>query len=254
MFFYLSKILDFLLQPIVWILLLLALGLCWKRSEARRYFLLAAFGLLLLLTNPFLVNEAWLAWEKPPVPLKEMPVYDAGIVLTGITAGSKSPHDRVYLNKGADRIMHALLLYRKGLIRHILITGGSGAITRRDATEAEELYQLLKLAAVPDSVILIENKSRNTRENALFTAQLLKQHPGLSNNVLITSAFHMRRAEACFRKAGLNPALFSADFYSSDRLFTPDELFIPQEKVLSEWSVLLHEITGFLVYKLLGYA
>ena len=254
MFFYLSKILDFLLQPIVWILLLLALGLFWKWREARRYFYLAAFGLLLLLTNPFLINEAWLAWEKPPVPLKEMPVYDAGIVLTGITSGTKSPHDRVYLNKGADRIMHALMLYRKGKIKRIIITGGSGAITKRHATEADELRSLLKMAAVPDSVILIENKSRNTRENAKFTAELLKQHPALKNNVLITSAFHMRRAEACFDKAGLKPALFPADFYSSDRLYTPDELIMPQEKALSEWSVLVHEMVGFFIYKLMGYA
>ena len=102
-------------------------------------------------------------------------------------------------------------------------------------------------------MILIENKSRNTHENAKFTAKLLKQHPELENNVLITSAFHMRRSQACFQKAGLNPAIFPADFYSSDRYYTPDELVIPQEQALNEWSLLLHEIIGFLTYKFMGY-
>ncbi len=253
MFFYLSKILDFLLQPIVWILILMAIGLFWKKREKRKFYLIAGFGLLLVLTNPFLINEAWLAWEKPPVPIKELPVYDCGIVLTGITYGTKSPHDRVYFKKGADRIMHALLLYRKGLIKNILITGGSGAITQRYATEAEELKKILLQASVPDSVILVENKSRNTRENAIFTAELLKKHPDLKKNLLITSAFHMRRSEGCFKKAGLHPNIFPADFYSTDRMFHPEALLIPQEQVLAEWSILLHEIVGFLMYKIMGY-
>jgi uncharacterized SAM-binding protein YcdF (DUF218 family) len=253
MFFYLSKILDFLIQPIVWILILLVLGFCWRRTELRKYFFVAAFSVLLIFTNPFLMNEAWLAWEKPPVSLKGLPQYDAGIVLTGVTTGTKSPHDRVYFKKGADRLMHALLLYKRGHIKKFVITGGSGAINQRYATEADELRKILLMAAVPDSVILIENKSRNTHENATFTAELLKKHPELKNNVLITSAFHMRRAQACFQKAGLNPAIFPADFYSSDRYFTPDELLIPQEQALTEWSVLLHEMVGFFIYKLMGY-
>ena len=253
MFFYLSKLLDFLVQPIVWIFILLVLGFTWRRPETRKYFFIAAFGFLLIFTNPFLINEAWLAWEKPPVPLKELPKYDAGIVLTGVTTGTKSPHDRIYFKKGADRLMHALMLYKRGNIKKFIITGGSGAISQRYDTEADELRKILLMASVPDSVILVENKSRNTRENAKFTAELLKQHPELENNVLITSAFHMRRSLACFQKVGLNPAIFPTDFYSNDRYFTPDELIIPQEQALNEWSVLVHEMVGFFMYKLMGY-
>lgn len=253
MFFYLSKILDFLLQPLLWILLFLILGLVWRRREVRRYFLLTGVGLLLLLSNPFLLNEAWLAWEKPPVPLREMPQYDAGILLTGVTSGTKSPHDRVYFNKGADRLLHTLMLYREGLIKKIIVSGGSGAITARYATEADELKKVLLQAGVPDSVILVENTSRNTRENARLTAELLKQHPELQRNLLITSAFHMRRAEGCFHKVGMHPAIFPTDFYSSDRRFSPEDLIIPQESALTQWSVLLHEMVGFGIYKLMGY-
>ncbi|MFC5269813.1 YdcF family protein [Adhaeribacter terreus] len=253
MFFYLSKLLDFLLLPIVWIFILLLLGLILKNPLHRKRFLIAAIGLLLFLSNPFLINEALLAWEKPPVPIKELSVYDAGIVLTGITSGDRSPHDRVYFNKGADRIMHALQLYREGKIRKIIISGGSGAILERYATEADELRKVLQMANVPESDILVENRSRNTRENALYTKELLIKNPELKTTLLITSAFHMRRSEGCFRKAGLKPDIFPADFYTIDRSFTPDDLLLPQEYCLHYWSVLVHEMVGFCMYKVLGY-
>lgn len=253
MFFLLSKILDFLLQPILWVLLFLVLGLWWRNSEIRRRFLITAFALLVFFTNPFLINEAWLAWEVPPGSLKNIPDYDAGILLTGVTNSDKSPHDRVYFNKGADRVFHTLLLYRNGNINKIIISGGFGSVLKKHASEAAELRQVLLLAGVPDSVILVEDQSRNTRENALYTKELINRHPDIKKTILITSAFHMRRAEACFWKVGLRSAIFSTDFYSTDRRKTLDELVIPQEKALTEWSRLLHEIAGFLIYKVLGY-
>jgi uncharacterized SAM-binding protein YcdF (DUF218 family) len=253
MFFLFSKILDFLLQPILWILVFLVLGLWWKNSRLRRRFLISAFSLLVFFTNPFLINEAWLAWEVPPTPLKNVPVYDAGILLTGVTNSDKSPHDRVYFNKGADRVFHTLLLYRKGKIGKIIISGGSGAVFKKESTEAAELRNVLLFAGVPDSVILVEAKSRNTRENALFTKKLLEQHPEIRKTILITSAFHLRRAEGCFRKVGLQPAIFATDFYGYDRKYTPDNLILPQEIALANWSRLIHEMAGFLIYKVLGY-
>lgn len=253
MFFLLSKILDFLLQPILWILLFLGIGLWLKNSERRKPFLISAFALLLFFTNPFLINEAWLAWEVPPTPLKNVNIYDAGILLTEVTNSDKTPHDRVYFNKGADRVLHTLLLYRHGKIGKIIISGGSGAILKKKSTEAAELRNVLLLSGVPDSVILLEDSSRNTRENALFTKKLLDLHPEIKKTILITSAFHLRRAEGCFRKAGLQPAVFATDFYSSDRKFTPDNLIMPQENALANWSRLLHEMVGFLMYKILGY-
>jgi uncharacterized SAM-binding protein YcdF (DUF218 family) len=253
MFFLLSKILDFLLQPIVWIVLVLAVGLLTRKAVRKKQLFVTGFCLLLFLSNPFIINEAWLAWEKPPVPVKEVPVYDAAIVLTGITLQNKSPHDRVYFEKGADRILHALMLYKKGRFGKIIITGGSGSILDKHATEAGELRKVLLQAGVPDSSIIVENKSRNTRENALFTAEILKTKPELQKLLLITSAFHMRRAAGCFQKAGLQPDLFPADYYSTDRLFTPEGLILPSEIALNDWRRLIREMTGFVMYKVLGY-
>lgn len=255
MFFVFSKVLDFVLSPAVWLVGLVVLALLVRPARWQRRLLWAAAIGLLLFTNPALINTAMRAWEKPPVTLRQLGRHDAGILLTGITEGSKSPHDRVYVSQGADRLLHTLWLYRAGRIRRILITGGSGAIGgAKGHTEAEELQILLRLAGVPKRDILLETRSRNTRENALFTRQLLARHPEIKSTVLITSAFHQRRAIGCFAKVGLHPAPFPAGYYSSDHKPTLGYWVLPGEQALALWSILLHEIAGYAVYRVLGYA
>lgn len=255
MFFILSKVLDFLVSPMVWVVALLAQAVVRRATRWGRRWLGLALALVLVLTNGALVNEALLAWEVPPVGLAEVGYHDAGVLLTGITTGRKSPHDRVYVEQGADRLLHTLWLYRAGRIRTIIISGGSGAVLRRQArTEAEDLALLLQLAGVPRQALLLETRSRNTRENALNTKALLAQHPEIKSLVLVTSAFHERRALGCFRRVGLNPVVFPASYYSYDRQLTPTYWLVPSDEAPRLWSILLHEMVGYAVYRALGYA
>lgn len=252
MFFFLSKILYFLLMPLTWILAFLVYGLLAKNPKRSRISFGLGLGLLLVFSNSFLLNEAWLQWEKDPVPVKQVGTHDAGIILTGFTSLEKSPHDRVYTNKGADRFLHALLLYKTGHIRKIIVSGGLGLLRKTHHSEAAEVRSLLLLAGVPQADVLVEDKSHNTYENARFTRQLLDRHPEIKSVVLVTSAFHMRRASACFNKAGIVHTIFPADFYSSDRL-ARYEYLIPSEEALSQWSRLVREVGGYLVYRVMGY-
>ncbi|HEX8428316.1 MAG TPA: YdcF family protein [Hymenobacter sp.] len=254
MFFLLSKLLDFVLLPVLWLVLLLAAALLTRRPTRRRNLLRLVLLLLVLGTNNALLNEALLAWELPPVKLASLPRQaDAAVLLTGITSVSKSPHDRVYLHEGADRLTNALWLWRAGRVRYILVSGGSGAMLQKAHTEAADLITLLHLAGVPDSVIIKEDRSRNTRENALFTKQIVAARPELDTLVLVTSAFHQRRALGCFRQVGLHPLPFPAGFRSTDRAPTLDYWLVPGTDTLGGWSLLLHEIAGYLTYKALGY-
>lgn len=252
MFFFLSKVLFFLLMPLTWILAFLVLALLLKNPKRSRICLGLSLALLLIFSNSLLLNEAWLLWEKEPVPVKQIGTYDAGIILTGFTNLEKSPHDRVYTNKGADRYLHTLMLYKKGHIRKIIVSGGLGLLRKTHHSEAAEVRTLLLLAGVPQTDILLEDKSHNTYENAQFTRRLLRRHPEIKSVLLVTSAFHMRRASACFNKAGIGHTIFPADFYSSDRL-AKFEFLIPSEEALSQWSRLVREVGGYLVYKVLGY-
>jgi len=242
-------------MPVVWLCVLALAGLLgWPAGWRRRLFVALAV-LTLLFTNGALANEALLAWELPPVRLRALPrTSDAGVLLTGITRTHKSPHDRVYIAEGADRVTDALWLYRAGRIKRIIITGGSGDLDKVAHTEAAELGTLLRLAGVPHRDILLEERSRNTHENALFTKQLLAHHPDIKSLVLITSAFHQRRSLACFHKVGLYPVAFPAGYYSNDRTLTPDYWLLPDAGALTRWNILMHEWTGFVIYKLMGYA
>jgi uncharacterized SAM-binding protein YcdF (DUF218 family) len=254
LFFLLSKTLDFVLLPALWLVALLLGALaCQPGGRNQRRWLRAAALLVLLGTNNALVNEALLAWERPPTTLSAVAPADAVVLLTGITSGSKSPHDRVYLQHGADRLTNALWLYRAGRARRIIITGGSGAVLSVANTESKDLATLLRLAAVPKEDILLEERSRNTHENAKFTKELLAKHPDIKSLILVTSAFHQRRAIGCFAKVGLHPQPFSADFYSSNRGWAPDYWLVPNIDALSRWSLLLHEMAGYFVYKVAGY-
>ncbi|MFD1470326.1 YdcF family protein [Hymenobacter caeli] len=251
MFFLLSKILDAVLLPTVWLATLLLGALVARQPRRQRQWLRAAAGLVLVGTNPALSNEALRAWERPAVPLAALPARaDAAVLLTGITDVGRWPNDRVYLHAGADRLTNALWLYRAGRVRRIVVSGGGGGAA---GSEARALATLLGLAAVPPADIWLEERSRNTHENAQFTRQLLARHPGLDTLVLVTSAFHMRRAQGCFERAGLHPRLFPADFRSVGRSLTPEYWLLPDPSALEQWSLLLHEVAGWAVYKARGW-
>lgn len=255
MFFVLSKTLFYLLMPVTWLTVLLIYSLFTRKAVRRKRALQAMVILFVLVSNPMIVNECLRLWEIPPTPIAQLPVHEVAVVLTGVTDSEQEPKDRVYFSKGADRILHPLQLYKQGKIKYFLISGGSGKVINptKDDSEAEELASVLRLAGVPDSVVVLEEKSRNTHENALFSARLLKQRfPGKSY-LLVTSSFHMRRSEGCFRKAGVPVTVFTTDFYSSPRKWTPDYWLLPSEGAIGKWGTLWHEWIGYLTYKVTGY-
>jgi uncharacterized SAM-binding protein YcdF (DUF218 family) len=256
LFFFLSKILLIAFSPGAWLMALLAAALLARRTGRwRGRWLWAAALLLLIGGNNALLNATLRTWEMPPVALSTVAPADAAVLLTGISVSGKKPHDRVYLSQGADRLTNTLWLYRAGRVRRIIISGGLATLRPEPGTvpEAEELATLLKLAGVPASAILVEPRSHNTRENALFTKALLQQHPDIKSLVLVTSALHERRALACFEKVGLHPVPFPADYRSADFMLTPGFLLIPTLEAMNRWSTLLHEITGYTIYRVIGY-
>ncbi len=252
MFFILSKTLFYLLMPLTWILACFLISVWHKKPQNKKRFFRLGLGLLLFFTNPFFINEALLAWEIPATEMQSVKNYDIGIVLTGISNAQKDPKDRLYLNKGGDRLLHTLQLYKSGKIKKILISGGH--FYENDIQEGKEMKKILVLADVPETDIILEEKSLNTHENALFSAQILKTQFSGKSYLLITSAFHLRRAKGCFERAGIQADIFSVDFYSQNRNWLPSYWLVPNEKSLYYWYVLIHEIVGYGVYKIIGYA
>jgi uncharacterized SAM-binding protein YcdF (DUF218 family) len=253
MFFIFSKTLNFITNPLVIICLFLIISLIVKRAKLKKILFWTSFALLLFFSNDFVANEVMRAWEISPSTYASLNTeYSLGIVLTGVTSTDRMPDDRVYFNHGADRVVHAVQLYKLGIIRKILITGGSGRLVTEGRREADDVFKAMVLMGVPSTDLIVENQSRNTYESAVNVKRLL-QDSASTKSLLITSAFHMRRSNACFKKAALPVDLFSTDFYTHPRYFTPDSLMIPQVDALTIWQKLFKEWAGLFAYKLAGY-
>jgi len=254
MFFYLSKTLSYLTMPLVIICILFLLSWILKNSKWRSRLFKTALVMLFLLSNDFLTNEVVMLWELPATPISEIKKeYAIGIVLTGVTKGNMTPDDRVYFQRGADRVTHALQLYKEGKIKKILISGGSGSLYERTRQEADEIAGALRLMGVVEEDLLIENQSRNTHESAEAVRDMLKDSVTSAKCLLITSAYHMRRSRACFNKAGWPTDTFTTDFLSHERKFTLDVLLVPRAEALLHWTIITREWVGMIAYKAVGY-
>lgn len=254
MFFILSKTLNYLVMPLIILTGLLLLSRLIKPERWRRRLFWTGMALLLIFSNEFISNELMKSWEVETKPYSTMKRYKLGIVLTGTVIPQLKPDDRVYLGRGADRIVHTVQLYKLGLIENILVSGGSGRIVDIGEREANKFREVMVLMGVPDSVILLENETRNTHESAREVKKILTGL-GYSTDqcLLITSAFHMRRSLACYKKVGLGMDTFSTDFYAHHGRYYPDAFFVPKVDALIAWNKLVKEWVGFIAYWVAGY-
>lgn len=252
MFFPLSKLLVFVFSPLCWLAVLLGWAWATRRPARRRWLLSIGLLLALVSTNTLLSNVALRAWELPPTPLPMHITYDAGVLLTGLGDGRHRPLTlAANAAPAASRTAGAYYLYRTGRIRQILISGGSGELGgQRPESEARHLARLLEGVGVPPRVVLLEERSRNTRENAVFTRQMLARHPAIQSLVLVTSAYHQPRALACFRRVGLRPDTFSTDFRAT---ISREQPWLPSLRALRQWHLLMREMAGYCIYKVLGH-
>ncbi len=255
MFFVLSKLMALLLKPINWLVLLGIFSLATKNQQRRKKSVKALIIMLLIFSNPWLVNQLACVWEtgqRAPASITEP--YDTGILLGGyINFNALAPAGVSTFNQAGNRLTGTLMLYRTGRIRRILLSGGAGRLIGDVRPEADAVREFLLQCGVPDSAILVENRSRNTRENALYSRQLADSLAIGPRFLLITSAWHMRRAQACFVKAGLPCDPFGTDFIAETSNGNWLEWLEPDWKAFQKWDFLLKEWMGWLAYRMKGY-
>jgi uncharacterized SAM-binding protein YcdF (DUF218 family) len=255
MFFVLSKLLGYFIKPFNLILIFLVVSIVIRNNIWKRRLRMLSLIMFLFFSNGIIFNECLLLWEKPAIPITLMEDdYDVAVVLGGTTDVDRDPNDRLFFHKGADRVTHAINLYHAGKVKKILFTGGNARLFEDPNRDNSPIFDFYAMCGVNPADIIIESASRNTRENALHVKDLLADNGGTGKVVLITSAFHMRRAEGCFEKVGIDVTGFSTDFYSAlpkDRIGFDG--FIPSPGVLSNWNFLIKEWIGFIAYWIMGY-
>jgi uncharacterized SAM-binding protein YcdF (DUF218 family) len=190
----------------------------------------------------------WLAnkWQTPRGVINASKKYSCGIVLGGFA--SLDADESAYFNGAADRFIQVLKLYKVGEIQHILISGGNSKAGSQAFREAAWVKNELVTMGVPDSVILIEDRSNNTLDNARNSKELLDSGHLQPPYLLITSAYHMPRATLLFNKAGVRTEQFACN-YSGAKQGLSISMLLPRLSVLSDWEGYLKEAVGYWWYK-----
>ncbi|MFQ5446728.1 MAG: YdcF family protein [Saprospiraceae bacterium] len=256
MFFIFSKILYFLLQPLNWVVGFLLFALCTKKKRRRRRAIWAAVIFTLFFTNHFIFNQVAKFWELKTITADEIDTpYEVGILLGGYANNHIVPrHDRQNFSGRANRFLNAYELYKTGKVRKLLLTGGSGEVLQKGPSEAEKMREFLLRIGVPQEDIIVEGKSRNTHENAVFTKKILDEiYPSQPSCLLLTSAVHMRRSTGCFTQAGVKYTPFSVDFLQEDDKWSPQFFLIPDPSAVMYWEGMVKEWVGCLAYRIKGY-
>jgi uncharacterized SAM-binding protein YcdF (DUF218 family) len=245
MYFILSKILLFLLVPLNWVLALLIIAVFKQDRVKRRRYIIAGLVVLGIFSSPLLFKGFTRLWDvKSNVPLARNAKYSCVIALGGFAG--RGYVEGGQFNRASDRFITATLLLTTGKATHILISGGNGELKPGDFREGQWVKLQLKKLGVADSLILAEGNSRNTLENAKFSKKILLDNNLKPPYVLVTSAFHMRRALMIFKNQGIDVIPQSCNYLTDNTRFEMKDI-VPQADVLSSWETYLKEVVGYVV-------
>jgi len=255
MFFIASKVLWWAVSPITLLLLgaLLGIGIAGRRPGLGRGLAgICVVALLVFATAPvgaLLLRPLEARFPPPPADIK--PPY--GIIILGgaIVEDVSDAHGQTIFSEGASRLTEAAILARRFPEARIVYTGGSASlISDYNSTEAAEAKKLLVALGVDPQRITIEPRSRNTDENARFSAAMLTPKPD-QTWLLVTSAWHIPRSMGLFRKAGFDVVAYPVDYHTfGDNRDWQIKLYPARN--LRQFEMGLHEWIGLAAYRAAG--
>ena len=202
--------------------------------------------MLLLFTNKFLLDQFASTWDIRSKPLTNE-TYSCAIVLGGFSSADKD--EKGFFNSSADRFIQGLIIIAQKRAQYLLISGGNSSLKKIKFQEADFVSSQLRVLHVADSQILVENQAKNTLQNASLTKKILENKHLKPPYLLVTSAFHMRRALYTFKSAGLDVVPYSCDFKAGNSE-THFGDFIPSSNPLYFWGFYIKEVVGYAIYSL----
>ncbi|WP_374948413.1 YdcF family protein [Mucilaginibacter sp.] len=242
MYFILSKLLVIFIYPFTWALAVLIYAVFCKNTRRKQRLLIKGVTLLYLFGNTALIKIFAREWDVSTYPPTGK-IYSSVILLGGFV--SEGDDKKGIFNQSADRFIQATKLLATHRATHLLFTGGNADIKPGKFREGDFVNNELHKMHYADSAILIDNQARNTIENALFAKKILQKARLKPPFLLVTSAFHMRRALLIFKKAGLDVTPFPADFIVKGDLEWSD--LLPSADAFGTWGRYTKEIVGYIV-------
>ena len=249
----LSKLLPLFFYPLGLAILIglatIVVALCGHRVRALVFMILTVAILYTTSTNvfsTFVISSLEQAY--PPVPIENLPNVDAIVVLGGYTDAAGSGSDVIELGDAIDRFFHGMRLYRAGKAPLVMLVGGAA---RGNQPEAQVMAAMLTEFGIPRSAMLLEDKSRNTRQNGLNAVAIMQQN-NIGKILLVTSAYHMRRAQSVFEKLGIEVVPAATDY----QVLEPDPSildWLPNAEALMLTTLGIKEYLGWWFYRIRGW-
>ncbi len=253
---FLSKFLPLLVYPLGATLISLLVIAVLALSGFRRLggaLLICAAGMLWVFSTPLFAN--WLISsledDYPPGWIEIMPRANVAILLGGMAsmpATSPTPQ----FSDAVDRLFYAAQLYHAGNVDYILVSGGNLPWQPASIPEAVVVAAVLVRMGVPQDAIVVESKSQNTHENAVFSKTIVEES-GWDSALLVTSGSHMPRALAAFSKAGIDAVPAATDL----RAYWPRPQsaldLMPDAGALALTTDAIKEYIGLVVYRMRGW-
>lgn len=263
MFIFLSKFAPLFIYPLGLACLFLLVALFFYKKRCFSFWLiLASFFIIFLASNKYVAYSFARTLEWKNLPNADLPKSDVIIILGGATEPQIAPRPTVELNGAVDRLFYGAKLYKENKAPQILLSGGDiEFLSMTEQTPAQDMSEVMQMLGVPSNSLILQGKSRNTYEDALYSCQLMKEQ-NLKTAILVTSATHMERAVRLFEKQGCPVIPAPADFTVTEtawqRLWHPnvEELLInlvPNYSNLGLTTKTLKEYFGLWVYGLRGW-
>lgn len=263
MFVFLSKFLPNFVYPLGLVFLLILFSLL-IRYRPRLQTAVIVLTVIIL----FIGGNRWVAYtlarslEWRYLPLDPVPTADVIVVLGGGTESGQFPRPAVEVNSAGDRVLYAARLYKEGKAPRLLLSGGNITwLNGRSMTPAEEMASILELTGIPRDAMLLQPRSQNTYEDALYSSEILKGMD-VQRVLLVTSAQHMPRSVALFEHQGIEvipaPTDYTVTQSNWDNLFSLDWQttlvnLVPNVGSMSLISSVLKEYIGMWVYQMRGW-
>ncbi|GJE59831.1 YdcF family protein [Methylobacterium trifolii] len=257
MFFPLSKVLFYAITPSNFCILavlagfVLAFATRWRRSGAWCVGIGAAGLVAGGLLPGAVLGLMPLEQRFPSFSDDGGPVTGIVVLGGGVDADASMDRNQVIFNDAGERPVYLADLARRYPAARLVFSGGSGSLREDTLGEADVVGRFADTLGLPRSRLILENRSRNTEENARFSAAMVQPKPG-ERWLLVTSAWHMPRAMGCFRRAGFSVTAFPVDYRTRGwgdlrrpNTFASDGL-LQLDLAAKEWL-------GLLVYRLAGY-
>jgi uncharacterized SAM-binding protein YcdF (DUF218 family) len=247
-----------LLEPLgmVWLTLLAASLWLYRRHLKREFFFICGLWCFYsLFTCTTLghhlirsLESPWVRWEWD-----SLPTTDALLCLGGAANSAAGEITGIDLVNSSDRISTAVELIRRGKASNLIISGG--VTKKKKATsETQATVKWIKCWNLVTSPIHPLNECSDTHDEALRMQELMQQQ-GWRTLTLVTSASHMRRAQATFAKCGIQVIPVACAYLSDadDREPITEYIHLPQYGELHNINCWLHERIGYLYYHLRGW-